>query len=119
MNPTQAQELEVREGLARLLFNNAGVALVTNLVNGVMWELVIWTSLGSTLVLGRYACLGMAILLRWRTTLADRRCAQTEAASGALVDQYTLARQCGPRRAQDRRTGVAWFVQKSWLTCQP
>ena len=106
MNPTQAQELKVREGLARLFFNNAGVALVTNLVNGVMWELVIWTSLGSTLVLGRYACLGLAILLRWRTTPADRRCAQTEAASGALVDQYTL--RASAARGGSKTTALVW-----------
>ena len=77
MDPKHAQVLKVRKGLAHLLFDNAGLALVINLVNGLMWELVIWSSLGSTVVFGRYACLGLVTLLRWRTVLANRRCEQT------------------------------------------
>jgi hypothetical protein len=77
MNPMHAQESKVRKGLAPLHFDNAGLALVTNLVNGAMWELAIWTSLGSTVVLGRYACLGLASLQRWRTVLINRQDGQT------------------------------------------
>jgi len=84
MDPKHAQESKVREVLARQLFDNAGLTLATNLVNGVMWELVIWSSLGSTVVLGRYASLGLATLLRWRTVLANRRHDQTAVASGRL-----------------------------------
>jgi hypothetical protein len=102
MDPKHTQESKSREGLARLLFDNAGLALVTNLVNGVMWELVIWTSLGSSVVLGRYACLGLVTLQRWRTVLANHHCEQTEVASGRLVDQYTLRANAtggGPKTA--------------------
>ena len=65
MDPKHARELKVREGLARLLFDNAGLALATNLVNGALWVLAIWSSLDYALALGWYACLGMVTLLRW------------------------------------------------------
>jgi diguanylate cyclase (GGDEF)-like protein/PAS domain S-box-containing protein len=90
MDPKLAQELKVREGLARLLFDNAGLALVTNLVNGVLWVLAIWSSLGPAQALGWYACLGLVTLLRWRTVLAYRRNKPTGEASERLVDHYTL-----------------------------
>jgi hypothetical protein len=83
MDPKHTQALKVQEGLARLLSDNAGLALVTNLVNWLMWELVIWSSLGSTVVLSRYACLGLATLLRWRTVLAHCRWNQNEVVSGS------------------------------------
>lgn len=90
MNSKHAQELKVREELARLLFDNAGLALATNLVNGALWVLAIWTSLDHALALGWYACLGLVTLLRWRVVLAYRRGHPAAVACERMVDHYTL-----------------------------
>ncbi|HYP68683.1 MAG TPA: EAL domain-containing protein [Thiobacillaceae bacterium] len=90
MDPKHTQEMKVREGLARQLFDNAGLALATNLVNGALWVLAIWSSLDHRLALAWYACLGLVTLLRWRTVLAFRRGKQAGKASERLVDHYTL-----------------------------
>ena len=90
MDPKQAQELKVREALARLLFDNAGLALGTNLVNGALWVLAIWSFLDHTRALGWYGCLGVVTLLRWRVVRAYRRDNPAGEASERLVNHYTL-----------------------------
>ena len=101
MDSKHAQELKVGEGLTRLLFDNAGLALVTNLVNGGLWVLAIWSFLGPTPALGWYVCLILVTLLRWRTVLAYRRNKPTGEASRRLVNQYTLGALAA---------GVIWAV---------
>ncbi|MGA7950419.1 MAG: PAS domain S-box protein, partial [Thiobacillaceae bacterium] len=101
MDSKHAQELKVGEGLTRLLFDNAGLALVTNLVNGGLWVLAIWSFLGPAPALGWYVCLVLVTLLRWRTVLAYRRNKPTGEASRRLVNQYTLGALAA---------GVIWAV---------
>ncbi len=101
MNSGLAHETQVREGLARLLFENAKLALITNLVNGTVWVLAVWGEYGHTLPLIWFACLaGVAALREWVATVY-RRTRPTGKALERLVDIYTVG---------TLGAGVAWAV---------
>ena len=84
------QEAKVQEGLARLLFDHAGTAQATNLLNGLLWAFAVWGSLKPQQILVWFACLAGITLLRFMVLGQYRRHAPTGKQLDRLVNLYTL-----------------------------
>jgi len=84
------QEAKVQEGLARLLFDHAGNALGTNMLNGLLWSFAVWSSLDHQHILIWFACLAGITLLRYAVVQQYRKHEPTGQSLDRLVTLYTI-----------------------------
>ncbi|NWG39856.1 MAG: diguanylate cyclase [Hydrogenophilaceae bacterium] len=88
--PANMQDVKVQEGLARLLFDHAGTALGTNMLNGLLWSFAVWGSLDRQHILVWFACLAGITLLRLMVLMHYRKHNPTGKHLSLLINLYTL-----------------------------
>lgn len=97
--PANTQEDKVQEGLARLLFDHAGTALGTNLLNGLLWGFAVWGWLNPKDILIWFAALAGITLFRYGVLQHYRKHLPSGKRLDMLVNLYSIGALCA---------GVAW-----------
>jgi diguanylate cyclase (GGDEF)-like protein/PAS domain S-box-containing protein len=97
--PANVQEAKVQEGLARLLFDHAGTALGTNVLNGLLWGFAVWGWLNPSDILIWFAGLAGITLYRYAVLQQYRKHQPSGQQLELLVTLYTIGALLA---------GVAW-----------